>query len=39
LNERYAEKDQVGFTLFARYDGFVADAGTHPIKYMAHATS
>jgi HK97 family phage major capsid protein len=39
LNERYAEKDQVGFTLFARYDGFVADAGTHPIKYMAHAAS
>lgn len=39
LNERYAEKDQVGFTLFARYDGFVADAGTNPILYMAHAAS
>ena len=39
LNERYAETDQVGFSLFARYDGFVADAGTHPILYTAHAAS
>lgn len=39
LEERYGEKDQVAFLLFARYDGQVVDAGTHPIKYLAHAAS
>jgi len=39
LNERYAEKDQVGFTLFARYDAKVIDAGTHPIYKLVHAAS
>ena len=29
LEERYGEKDQVAFLLFARYDGQVVDAGTH----------
>jgi HK97 family phage major capsid protein len=39
LDERFADTDQVGFVVFARYDGLVADAGTHPIKYLAHAAS
>ena len=39
LNERFADSDQVGFTLFTRYDGMVIDAGTHPIKYLVHAAS
>ena len=39
LEERYAETDQVAFILFTRYDGKVADAGTNPIKYLAHAAS
>lgn len=39
LNERYGEKDQVAFLLFARYDGQVVDAGTHPIKHIVHAAS
>jgi len=39
LNERYAEQDQVGFTLFARYDAKVIDAGTEPIQKLTHAAS
>ena len=39
LNERYAESYQVAFVGFARWSGHMIDAGTHPIKYMAHAPS
>ena len=37
LNERYADYGQVGFLAFARSDGDLIDAGTHPIKYMTQA--
>jgi HK97 family phage major capsid protein len=36
LVERYADADQEAFVLFARADGNLLDAGTHPIKYMVH---
>jgi len=39
LVERFADSDQVGVTLFARYDGQVADGGTHPIKYLTHSAT
>jgi HK97 family phage major capsid protein len=35
LNERYADYHQVGFLAFARSDGDLLDAGTHPVKYMS----
>ena len=34
LDERYAEKHQVAFVAFARYDGDLIDAGTNPVKYL-----
>jgi HK97 family phage major capsid protein len=34
LSERYAEFGQVAFIGFARYDGDLIDAGTHPVKYI-----
>ncbi|MDE2099261.1 MAG: phage major capsid protein [Patescibacteria group bacterium] len=34
LNERYADYGQVAFIGFARYDGNLLDAGTHPVKYL-----
>jgi len=34
LNERFAEFGQVAFLGFARYDGNLLDAGTHPVKYL-----
>ena len=34
LVERYAEFGQVGIIAWARYDGNLLDAGTHPIKYL-----
>lgn len=34
LSERYAEYGQVAFIGFARYDGQLLDAGTHPVKYL-----
>jgi HK97 family phage major capsid protein len=34
LEERFAELHQVAFLAFARADGDLLDAGTHPIKYM-----
>lgn len=37
LNERYADYHQVGFLAFARSDGDLLDAGTHPVKYMTQA--
>ncbi len=39
LVERYADFNQTGFLLFVRMDGRVIDAGTHPIKYIQHATA
>ncbi len=33
LDERYAEYHQVAFLAFARSDGDLLDAGTHPVKY------
>jgi HK97 family phage major capsid protein len=37
LEERYAEFGQVAFIGFARYDGNLLDAGTHPVKYITQA--
>lgn len=37
LVERYAEYGQVAFIGFARYDGNLLDAGTHPVKYLQQA--
>jgi HK97 family phage major capsid protein len=34
FTEKYADYDQVGFTIFSRHDSMVLDAGTNPIKYM-----
>ncbi len=34
LEERYAEKLQVGFLAFMRSDGDLVDAGTNPVKYL-----
>ena len=34
LDERFAEFGQVAFIGFARYDGNLIDAGTHPVKYL-----
>ena len=39
LNERFAEKLQVGFFGFARYDGRLLDAGLNPIKYYANSAT
>jgi HK97 family phage major capsid protein len=34
LVERFADYGQVAFIGFARYDGNLIDAGTHPVKYL-----
>jgi len=39
LSERYAEFGQVAFIGFARYDGNLVDAGTHPVKYLTNPAS
>jgi HK97 family phage major capsid protein len=39
LSERFADYGQVAFIGFARYDGNLVDAGTHPIKYLVQAAS
>ena len=39
LEERYAEYLQVGFIAFARMDGKLVDAGTHPIKYYQNSAT
>jgi HK97 family phage major capsid protein len=39
LDERFADSLQVAFLAFARGDGKLVDAGTHPIKYFQHAAS
>jgi hypothetical protein len=30
---------QVGFLVFARYDGQLVDAGTHPIQYYQNSAT
>jgi hypothetical protein len=37
LVERFADYGQVAFIGFARYDGNLLDAGTHPVKYLQQA--
>jgi HK97 family phage major capsid protein len=37
LTERFADFGQVAFIGFARYDGNLLDAGTHPVKYLQQA--
>jgi HK97 family phage major capsid protein len=37
LNERFAEQHSVAFLAFARADGDLLDAGTHPVKYGTQA--
>lgn len=39
LNERYADYGQVAFIGFARYDGNLLDAGTHPVKFLQQAAA
>ncbi len=39
LNELYAMNGQVAFIGFARYDGDLIDAGTHPVKYLKMASA
>ena len=39
ISERWADSLQVGFIAFARADGAVLDAGTHPIAYFQQAAS
>lgn len=39
LVERFADYGQVAFIGFARYDGQLLDAGTHPVKYLVQAAS
>lgn len=39
LVERYADYLQVGFLGFARADGDLLDAGTHPVSYLQQAAS
>jgi HK97 family phage major capsid protein len=39
LVERFADYGQVAFLGFARYDGNLLDAGTHPVKYLVQAAS
>ena len=39
LEERYADFHQVAFLAFARMDGDLLDAGTHPVKYFVNAAT
>ena len=39
LVERYADYNQTGYLLFKRFDARLIDAGTNPVKYLAHAAS
>jgi HK97 family phage major capsid protein len=39
LVERFADYGQVAFIGFARYDGNLLDAGTHPVSYLVQASS
>jgi HK97 family phage major capsid protein len=37
LVERFADYGQVAFLGFARYDGNLLDAGTHPVRYLMNS--
>ena len=39
LNELLAEYLSIGLFGFARVDGTLLDAGTHPVKKLIHATA
>jgi HK97 family phage major capsid protein len=39
LTERYADFLQVGYILGQRWDGNLADAGTHPVKYFQQSAT
>ncbi len=39
LRERFADYGQVAYIGFARYDGNLLDAGTHPVTYLQQAAS
>jgi len=39
LNERFADYGQVAYLGFARYDGNLLDAGTHPVCFLQQAAS
>ena len=39
LTERYADFFQVGFIAFARADGALIDAGTHPVAYYQNSAT
>ena len=39
LEERYADFHQVAFLAFARMDGDLLDAGTHPVKHFVNAAT
>ena len=39
LTERYAEKLQVGFFAYVRYDGRLLDAGLNPIKFYQNSAT
>ena len=39
LNELLAEYLSIGLFGFARVDGVLLDAGTHPVKKLVHATT
>jgi len=39
LVERYAEFNQVAFIAWARSDGALIDAGTHPVAYYANSAT
>ena len=34
LNERFADRGEIAFLMWARWDGALLDAGTHPVKYL-----
>jgi len=39
FDEKYMDYYQKGFAAFARHDGRIVDAGTHPIKSLVHAAT
>jgi HK97 family phage major capsid protein len=39
LRERFADYGQLAYIGFARYDGNLLDAGTHPLSYLQQAAS
>ena len=39
FGEKYMDAGQIGFLAFARYDGNLIDAGTHPVTYLAQSAT